>query len=212
MSLTDVKCRSVKPTDCDYSLADENGLCLLVKQTGSKWWRFNYRYGGKRKTLSMGVYPETTLKMAREKRDEARQMILSGIDPSSNRKAEKAAQTGEVQNSFKVITLEWLIKMKSEWAESHYSKIEARMKNDILPWLGNMPISEIKAMDILKTLQRIESRGAIETANRTRETIGQIYRYAIATGRAERNPAPDLIGALSRPKEKFPATRMRLNP
>ena len=132
-------------------------------------------------------------------------MILSGIDPSSNRKAEKAAQTGEVQNSFKVITLEWLIKMKSEWAESHYSKIEARMKNDILPWLGNMPISEIKAMDILKTLQRIESRGAIETANRTRETIGQIYRYAIATGRAERNPAPDLIGALSRPKEKHMA-------
>ena len=94
MPLTDVKCRSAKPKESDYSLADENGLCLLVKQTGSKWWRFNYRFAGKRKTLSMGIYPETSLKMAREKRDEARQIILSGIDPSANRKAEKSAQTG----------------------------------------------------------------------------------------------------------------------
>ncbi len=205
MSLTDVKCRSAKPTDRDYNLADENGLCLLVKQTGSKWWRFNYSFAGKRKTLSMGVYPETTLKMAREKRDEARQMIASGIDPSANRKAEKAAQTGEIKDSFKTIMLEWLIKMKSVWVESHYSKIEARMKKDVLPWLGNRPITEIKAIDILQALQRIESRGAIETAHRTRENIGQIFRYAIATGRAERNPAPDLIGALSRPKENHMA-------
>ena len=168
MSLTDVKCRSAKPTDSDYNLADENGLCLLVKQTGRKWWRFNYRFAGKRKSLSMGVYPETTLKMARENRDEARKMISSGIDPSANRKAEKEAQTGEIKDSLKVITLEWLLKKKSEWAESHYSKIEARMKKDILPWLGNRSITEIKAIDILQVLRRIESRGAIETANRAR--------------------------------------------
>lgn len=205
MPLTDLKCRSFKPTVSDYSVADEKGLCLLVKHTGGKLWRFNYRFGGKRKTLSMGVYSETSLKMAREKRDEARQMILSGIDPSANRKAEKTAQIGEAKNSFNIITREWLDKMKSQWAESHYSKIEARLKKDILPWLGNRPITDIKAMDILESLQRIESRGAVETANRTRETISQIFRYAIATGRAERNPAPDLIGALLRPQEKHMA-------
>ncbi len=205
MPLTDVKCRSAKPKESDYSLADENGLCLLVKQTGSKWWRFNYRFAGKRKTLSMGIYPETSLKMAREKRDEARQMILSGIDPSANRKAEKSAQTGEIKDSFKIITLEWLIKMKSEWVDSHYSKIEARMKNDILPWLGHMPIKEIKPMDILQALKRIESRGAIETARRACENIGQIFYFAILTGRAERHPAPQLVRSLSKPKEKHMA-------
>ncbi len=205
MSLSDTQCRNAKPKERDYRLKDEKGLTLLIKSTGGKWWRLDYTFVGKRKTLSMGTYPDTSLKMAREKRDETRQMIAKGIDPSANRKAAKAVQTGDVPNSFKLITLEWLAKKKSEWVEGYYSKVEARMKNDILPWLGDKPITEIKAVDILSPLRRIEERGAIETANRAREVISQIFRYAIATGRAERNPAPDLIGALARPQERHMA-------
>lgn len=205
MPLTDTTCRTAKARSTKYTLPDSQGLVLLVMPNGGKLWRHNFTFNSKRNSLSLGVYPDISLKMAREKRDEARQMLASGIDPSAKRKAEKAVNNGEVKDSLKVIVREWLIKQQSEWALSHYSKIEARLRKDVLPFLGNHPITEIKAIDILAVLQQIADRGALETANRTRETIGQIFRYAIATGRAERNPAPDLIGALPKPKEKHMA-------
>ena len=205
MSLTETQIKSFKPDDKDYKKADGKGLSLVITVTGSKRWLYSYRYNGKPKSLSLGIYPEISLKTAREKLDEARKLLASGVDPSAQRKAAKLAQTGEVINSFKAITLEWLAIKKEEWVPSHFSKIDARMKNDVLPWLGPMPITEIKAPDILSVLKRIQSRNAIETAHRARETIGQIFRYAIASGRAEYNPAPNLIGALKKPKPKHMA-------
>ncbi|RZU47167.1 integrase [Fluviicoccus keumensis] len=206
MPLTEVACKSYKPKkDADYKVADEKGLSLLVKTTGAKWWRFSFSFAGKRKTLSMGTYPETSLKEAREKRDDARKMIASGIDPSANRKAVKSAQSGEVTDSFKVIALEWLAIQKDKWVKSHYSKVEARMHRDVLPWLGNTTIRDVKASDILKVLRRIEERDAIETARRALQNISQVFKYAKATDRADLNPAPDLVILLKKPKEKHMA-------
>lgn len=205
MTLTEAACKSYKPRDTDYKVADQNGLSLLVKTNGAKWWRFSFSFDGKRKTLSMGTYPETSLKQAREKRDETRRMITSGIDPSANRKAIKAAQTGEVVDSFKVIALEWLALQKGKWVESHYCKVESRMHRDVLPWLGNTAIREVKASEILKVLRRIEERDAIETSRRALQNISQVFKYAKATDRAHFNPAPDLIILLKKPKEQVMA-------
>lgn len=205
MPLTETGCKSFKAAEKDYKVADGKGLSLLVKTTSAKWWRFSFRYDGKSKTISMGTYPDTSLKEAREKRDEARKMLASGIDPSIHRKAVKEAQTGEVHNSFKVIALEWLALRKEEWAVSHFSKIEARMKNDVLPWLGDLPITDIKAADVLKVIKRIEARGAIETAHRTRENISQIFKYADSTDRVVRNSAENLSKYMKKPKEKHMA-------
>lgn len=205
MPLSDMQCRTAKPKERDYRLKDEKGLSLLIKPTGGKWWRMDYTFGGKRKTLSMGTYPDTSLKMARDKRDEARQMIAKGIDPSANRKAAKTVHTGDIPNSFKLITIEWLAKKKGEWVEDYYSKVEARMKNDILPWLGDQAITDIEAIDIIAVLRRIEARGALETAHRARVSISQIFRYAVYTGRAKINPAREISEALAKPKEQHMA-------
>ena len=205
MPITEALCKSLKPKDKDYKIADQNGLSLLVKTNGSKWWRFSYSFDGKRNTLSMGTYPQTSLKEAREKRDAARKMIASGIDLSANRKAVKTAQTGEVPDSFKVIALEWLALKKHAWVSSHYCKVEARMHRDVLPWLGNKSIREVKASDIRSVLERIQDREAIETARRALQNISQVFIHAIATDRAEHNPAPAVVTLLKKPVEKHMA-------
>ena len=193
--LTDPKCKNTKPKDKSYKLADEKGLYLEVMPSGAKYWRMKYRYGGKEKRLAFGVYPETGLKEARTKRDESRKLLADGADPGETRKAMKASQVADVE-TFEVIAREWWMKNAPTWAENHSNRTLRRLERDIFPWLGNAPIRTIDAPKLLTALRRIETRGAVETAHRTLQNCGQIFRYAIATGRAERDISTDLKGAL----------------
>ena len=196
MPLTDTAIRNSKAIGRPVKQTDGSGLYLLVNTNGSKWWRFDYRFQNKRKTLSFGTYPDTSLKNAREKRDDARKLIASGIDPGAQRKAAKLTLNESVLNSFELVAREWFAKQSKIWATSHSDKIKLRMEKDLFPWLGHRPISEITAAEFLSCLRRVESRGAVESSHRILQNCGQIMRYAIATGRAERNPAADLRGAL----------------
>ncbi len=196
MALTDTAIRNAKPGDKSLKLADEKGLFLLIHPNGSKYWRQKYRYNGKEKTLAHGVYPDVGLKDARERRDAARKLLADGIDPGENRKVQKSAKVERAANSFEVIAREWFAKNRESWAVSHADKIIARLENDVFPWLGGKAIAEITAPDVLSVLRRIEGRGTIDTAHRAKSNISQVMRYAIATGKAERDPCPDLRGAL----------------
>ena len=196
MALTDTAVRNTKPAEKPIKLTDERGLYLLLKPNGSRWWRFDYRYGGKRKTLSMGVYPDVSLKDARNRRDEARKLLASDADPGENRKAVRATKMDRAANSFEVVTREWYTKYSATWNASHGERIIRRFERDIFPWIGGKPIAEIAAPDLLATVRRIENRGALETAHRALGNCGQVFRYAIATGRATRDISSDLRGAL----------------
>jgi integrase len=201
MPLTDTAIRTAKPTDKPYKLSDEKGLFLLIQPNGAKYWRLKYRYGGKEKMLSFGVYPDIGLKDARAKRDEARKLLAKDVDPGEHRKATKAAKVERSANSFEVICREWLEARKQTVEASQHAKTLARMENDVFPWLGSKAISEITAPDVLKVLRRIDERGARYSAHRVRSEISRAFRYAIATGRAERDPCPDLKGAIQPAKE-----------
>ena len=190
------------PVDGSYKLADEKGLFILVTPTGGKWWRQKYRSGGKEKLLSLGVYPEVGLKDARERRDEARTLLAKGVDPSERRKAVNAAKGDRAANSFEVVAREWFAKFKPNWVDSHSDRIIKRLERDLFPWIGGKPIAELGASDLLACMRRIEARGAVETAHRALQNCGQVFRYAVATGRAERDPTGDLRGALPPVKEK----------
>jgi len=196
MALTDTAIRNAKPGERTVKLTDGGGLYLLLNPNGSRWWRLDYRFDGKRKTLSMGVYPDVGLKEARERRDEARKQVAAGIDPGENRKAVKAARAEGATNSFEVVAREWFAKHMPNWAKSHADKIIQRLDKDVFPWIGGRPIAEITAPELLVVLRRIEGRGALDTAHRAHQNCGQVFRYAVATGRAERDPSGDLRGAL----------------
>ena len=196
MALTDVKVRTAKSQEKAYKLSDEKGLFLYIMQSGSKYWRLKYRYLGKEKLLALGVYPDVSLALARERRDEARKLLASDIDPSEHRKVMKTASSARAANSFELVAREWFAKHSSNWVASHSDKIIRRLERDVFPWLGAKPIAEITASDLLAIIRRIESRGAIETAHRALNNCGRVFRYAIATGRAARDPSQDLKGAL----------------
>ena len=202
MPLTDTAIRTAKPGEKPVKLADEKGLYLLMTPAGGKWWRLDYRFSSKRKTLSMGIYPEVSLKEARDKRDEARKHLAQGIDPGENRKATKAAKADRATNSFESVAREWFSKLSPNWATSHADKIIQRLEKDIFPWLGGKPIAEITAPELLTVLRRIENRGAQDTTHRAHQNCGQVFRYAVATGRCERDPSGDLRGALAPAKHK----------
>jgi integrase len=202
--LTDTAVRNAKPKEKPYKLTDGKGLYLLVNQAG-KYWRLDYRFSGKRKTLALGVYPDVGLKEARERRDEARKQRGAGIDPGEARKAMKASQT-EIASTFEVVSREWFAKYSPNWAASHAEKIIRRLERDVFPWIGRRPLREVTAPELLTVLRRIESRDALETAHRAMQNCGQVFRYAIATGRAERDPSADLRGALPPVKEKHYAS------
>lgn len=206
MALTDIKSKQAKPTDKDYKLPDEKGLFLLIKKNGSKYWRMKYRFAGKEKMLALGVYPEVPLKSARIKRDKARLQLESDIDPSESRKAEKVALAEAGANSFKVIALEWFGTKMTTKSKSHQDRTLRALEKDLFPQMGTTPISTIKPKELLRVLRKIESRGAIETARRAKQTCGQIFRYAVATGRADRDPAADLKDALQIPNKKHLAS------
>jgi integrase len=202
MALTDVKVRNTKPASKQMKLFDYDGLFLLVlppgKKTpnGSKCWRLKYRYDGKEKLLALGTYPEVSLADAREKRDAARKQIAAGIDPGEVRKAQKATKVADCENSFEVVAREWHGKFVKTWSAVHANTIKDRLEKEVFPCIGSRPIAEIKAPELLAVLRRMESRGALDTAHRLRNHCSNIFRYAIATGRAERDPAADLRGAL----------------
>jgi integrase len=204
MALSDTKIRGAKTSDKQVKLFDGGGLFLLVAPSGGKLWRLKYRHEGKEKLLSLGAYPEISLADARQRRDEARKQVAHGIDPGAVRKAQKQAETEETE-TFEVIAREWHTKFSHTWTTGHADKLLSAMTRDLFPWLGARPIKELKAPELLLTLRRIESRGTLETAHRVRGLLGQIFRYAIATGRAERDPAADLRGALPQPNENHHA-------
>jgi integrase len=201
MPMTDTKARNAKPKDKQFKLFDTDGLFLLVSPAGGKWWRFKYRFGGKEKLVSLGTYPEVSLSQARERRDAARKQVADGIDPSQARKALKAAKTQDAK-TFEVVAREWHTKFTPSWTPGHAAMIIRRLELNVFPWIGARPIIDIKAPELLMTLRRIESRGALETAHRVKIICGQVFRYAVATGRAERDPSADLRGALPPVKPK----------
>jgi integrase len=192
MPLTDISIKAAKPAAKPMKLFDTGGLFLIVAPSGGRWWRFKYRYQGKHKTLSLGTYPTVSLKDARERRDELRRELARGIDPGVVRKAGKVAQA----NTFELLAEEWRGKFSRAWTPKHSERIAARLRANVFPWLGSKPIRDITAPELLAVIRRIEARGALEVAHRVLGYCGQIFRYAVATGRAERDPSGDLRGAL----------------
>lgn len=197
MALTDIAIRNAKPGARPAKLSDGRGLFLIVTPTGGKWWRFRYRFDGKEKLLSLGVYPDVKLKAARDRRDEARKLVADGIDPGENRKATKAAKADRAANCFEVVAREWFGKHKPTWDKNHSDKIIQRFERDVFPWIGKRSIADVTAPELLSVVRRIEGRGALETAHRALGNCGQVFRYAIVTGRAVNDPSRDLRGALA---------------
>jgi integrase len=196
MALTETAARNAKAREKPYKMSDARGLYLLVNPNGSKLWRMKYRFNDSEKKLSFGTYPEVTLAAARAKQFEARRLIDSEVDPGEFKKQAKRAAVAAGANTFEAIAREWFLKFSSGWAESHSSRVMLRLENDLFPWLGKRPITAIEADELLETVRRIEARGALDSAHRCHGYCGQIFRYAIATARARRNPAADLRGAL----------------
>jgi integrase len=204
--LSDTQIRNVRPREKIFRLHDGLGLYLEVTPTGNRWWRFKYTFGGKENRISLGVYPQITLKDARERRDEARRQLAHYIDPVVAKRAAKAARVASTENTFEAVAREWFAKRSAVWKQTHSSKVIRRLEIDVFPWLGPRPIAEIKATELLQVVRRIEDRGVIETAHRCLMNCGQVLRYAIATGRAERDLSQDLRGALAPYNEKHFAT------
>lgn len=196
MPLTDTAVKNAKPSIKPQKISDGGGMYLEVTPSGSKRWRLKYRFEGKEKLLSLGVYPEIALKTARERRDEMRRLLADGIDPSENRKATKSAKVESAANSFEVVAREWYSKKKGSLAAAYAVRVLSQLERDLFPWLGSRPIAEITALEILSCVQRIEARGAVDTAHRALNTCSQIIRFAVATARAERDPTVDLRGSL----------------
>jgi integrase len=202
MPLTNTAIKNAKPKEKAYKISDEKGLFLLVHPNGSKYWRLKYRFGGIEKLLALGVYPDITLADARQRRDDARRLLANNVDPGEVKQQSKRALKESVANSFEAIAREWFAKHKHTWAPSHAEKILYRLEKDIFPWMGSRPIADIKPPELLSVIRRTESRGALDTAKRIRQNCGQVFRYAVATGRAERDPSQDLRGAIAPPKHK----------
>jgi len=199
MRLTDVAIRKAKPADKPYRLFDGGGLYVEVPATGNKRWRWKYRFAGKEKRLSLGIYPDVSLADARERHADARKLLATGVDPGEQRKAQKAVNADKAANSFEAVAGELLAMRTKKLASGTATRERRLLDKDLSPYIGSRPIADVTAPELLAALRKIESRDAIETAHRARALAGRIFRYAIATGRAERNPAADLIGALVQP-------------
>ncbi|HGE8464737.1 tyrosine-type recombinase/integrase [Serratia nevei] len=196
MPLNDMQIRRAKPEAKTYTLGDGQGLSLLIEPNGSKSWRFRYRYAGKPKMISLGVYPTITLADARARRDDARKLVAEGKNPSEVRKQQKLALQIESENAFEKIAREWHQLKSTKWSSGYASDIIEAFQNDIFPYMGARPVGEIKPLELLNVLRKIENRGALEKMRNVRQRCSEVFRYAIATGRAEFNPAADLSSAL----------------
>ncbi|MBK7616600.1 MAG: integrase arm-type DNA-binding domain-containing protein [Burkholderiales bacterium] len=211
-NLTDTAIRKAVPGDKPRKLTDGGGLYLELRPNGARWWRLKYRFGGKEKLLSMGVYPEVTLATARKRRDEARTQVAHGIDPSDVRKAGKAADAAQAKamapanaglpaaGTFEAVAREWLAKAHEPAVSVRYAlRSRKQLEGDVFPWIGHRLARDVSAPMVLDVLRKVEARGALDTAHRVKQTIGLVMRYAIATGHADRDPTPDLREALPTP-------------
>lgn len=198
MALTTTAIRNAKPRKSHfYKMADSGGLFMLIAPSGGKWWRIKYRHGGKEKLLSLGTFPEVPLAKARKRRDEARGLLAGGIDPGAQRKAKKREAAGRAANSFEAVAREWYAKQSHTWVTTHASDVLRRLEANLFPEIGDKPIADITAPVLLAAVRKIEHRGAHDLAHRVLQVASQIFRYGVATGRCERDPAPDLRGALT---------------
>jgi len=204
MRLTDVKVRNAKPKGKQYKLFDGDGLFLQVMPNGSKYWRYKYRFDKKEKTFALGVYPEISLLEARSSHLEARKALANDIDPAQQKKAQKQAQA-DITNSFEVVAREWYGKFLHTWTAAYAETILYRLETYAFPFIGEKPIIEVTAPDVLRVLRHIESNGALVTAHRMRGVISQVMRYAISSGYADRDPAADTKGSIPHAKEKHMA-------
>ncbi|HGM6989149.1 tyrosine-type recombinase/integrase [Serratia marcescens] len=205
MKLTARQVDTAKPKEKPYKLSDGGGLYLEVAPNGSRYWRMKYRINGKEKRLSFGVYPIVSLAVARDEREKAKRVLAAGGDPGEVKKAEKLAQKLSIENTFEAIAREWHKSKADRWSLRYRDEIIDTFEKDIFPFIGKRPIAEIKPMELLETLKRMEKRGALEKMRKVRQRCGEVFRYAIITGRAEYNPAPDLASALTPPKKQhFP--------
>ena len=206
MPLTDRAVINLKPKPKPYKKYDSGGLHLYVSPSGGKLWRLTYRHDGKEKLLSLGAYPAVSLAKARQRRDDARVLLADDIDPGEYKKEMKKVVREVTENSFEVVAREWHVKFRESWTEEHGGKILARLEKDLFPFVGKTPVSEIKPPDLLDAIRHIEARGALETAHRAMQICGKIFRYAVATGRAERDITYDLRGAIPPPNTRHHST------
>lgn len=197
MALTDKELRSLKDPGKYF---DGGGMFMLVHPDGGKYWRLKYRFAGKEKLLSFGVYPDVSLKAAREKRDDARQKLAKGVDPSEQRKEDRRQSLLRAENTFATVAREWWEIQKEQWSPAHRAAVLRRMEGGLFPKLGARPIAEIEPPEVLDAIRTIESRGALEVASKSLIVAGQVFRFAVATGRAKSDPTRDLRGAL-KPRE-----------
>jgi integrase len=202
MALTDTRVRNAKPMRQAYKLSDGGGMYLLIRPDGARYWRLDYRFAGKRRTLALGVYPTITLSVARARREDARVLLAQGADPSAAKKAKRRAALYASETTFECIAREWLHNQRKRLAPRYCEQILARLERDVFPQIGSRPIAEIDAPELVDTLRKIEQRGVRETARRLRQSCGQIFRHAIVTGRAKHDPSADLRGALGSPDRK----------
>ena len=201
MALTDTFIKNAKSngTGAGVKLTDGGGMYLLVKSAG-KYWRMSYRFAGKQKTLALGVYPAVTLAKARQRRETARELLADGIDPSAAKSQEKQARAAAAVNTFEAVAREWLMKTATERMATTQSKITTWLEKDVIPYIGKMPIADVGPRDVLAALRKMEARGALDSVQRVKQICGQVFRYAVATGSAERDVTQDLKGALAKAK------------
>ena len=201
MKLTIRQIDTQKPRDKAFKLSDGGGLYLLVNPNGSRYWRLKYRFAGKEKLLAVGVYPDVTLAQARNRREEAKKLLGEGKDPAQERKLDKLSRQIEVESSFEAIAREWYKRRFDNWSVSYREEMMRTFEKDVFPFIGHRPIKDIKPLELLDVLSKLEERGATEKARKVRQRCGEVWKYAVITGRAEYNPAPDLASALV-PHEK----------
>jgi integrase len=202
MALTDSHVRNAKPKAQAYKLGDGRGMYLLVRPDGARYWRLDYRFAGKRRTLALGVYPTVTLSVARARREDAHTLLAQGTDPSAAKKAKRRSALRGNETTFEVIGREWIHNQSKRLAPRYCAQILARLEGDVFPQIGSRPIAEIDAPELLDVMRKVEQRGVLETARRLRQSCGQIFRYAIVTGRAKYDPSADLRGAFHAPARK----------
>ncbi|HDL6968847.1 TPA: tyrosine-type recombinase/integrase [Yersinia enterocolitica] len=188
---------TAKRKEKPYKLSDGGGLFLLVNTNGSRYWRLKYRIAGKEKLLSIGVYPDITLAEARAKRDEAKRILAAGGDPSEEKKADKQAKKVSIDNTFEALAREWHAYKRPNWSKGYADDLMESFENDIFPYVGKRPVAEIKPLEMLETLRKLEARGVLDKMRKIRQACNQTFRYAIVTGRAENNPTSELAGALA---------------
>ena len=210
MALTYAQVKNAAPREKDYRLSDGGNLYLLVKAGGQKHWRMKYRVGGKERMLAIGPFPEISLKQARAKRDDARSLLRQGVDPVQHFQEQRAQQqaTSEpsaAEHSFRDVGTEWFETVMVDKSDSHRSRTWRALERDLFPYIGDCDVNAITPFELLQVLRRIEARGHYELANRTRRVASQIFRFAVVTGRAERDPSSDLSGALKTPKVRHMA-------